>query len=463
MERSPASTVGSSPEAPPSRGGAPAAGLPDRLRAARQGTGDLLRLTKPRITALVCVTAAAGHLVAASGPDSADARLLHLLVGTTLLAGGTNALNQLLEREADGRMARTRRRPLPAGRLPPGAAGALGMGGVAAGGLWLLQNVNGLTAALGLASAVLYVAVYTPMKRRSWSSLLVGAVPGALPALGGWTAARGSVDPAGLALFGILFLWQLPHFLSLGWLLREDYRRAGFAVLAVDDPGGVRSRTGAVLSALVLLPVALLPTLLGLAGWAYGAAAAILGLGYLAAAGRFGVPGGSEEEDARRLFRASLLFLPALLAALVVDVRLVESAAPSPESLPAFHAGLNATAALLLATGGALVSARRIRGHRRAMLGAAAASAVFLASYLVYHATVGSVPYSGTGWARAIYLAVLGSHAGLAVLVLPLALVTLVRGLADRRARHRRIARWTWPLWMYVSITGLVVYGMLYG
>lgn len=278
--------------------------------------GDLLRLTKPRITILVAFTAVAAALAAEA---ASTATVLHLTAGTLLLSGGTNTLNQWLERGPDARMDRTRTRPLPAGRIRSRQAAGWGALLVGSGAAWLAAGTNLPTALLGLAAAVLYVAAYTPMKRRSPVSLLVGAVPGALPALGGWVAVTGSVAATGLALFGVLFLWQLPHFLALGWLLREDYRRAGFSVLAVEDPEGTLSGRSAVLSALGLLPVSLAPWWAGEAGAWFAAVALAAGGVYLAASIRFARAG--SERSARRLFLTSLAYLPAVLAPLALSLR----------------------------------------------------------------------------------------------------------------------------------------------
>lgn len=444
----------------------PAGGaLPARGPGALPSASDLLALAKPRITALVVVTAAAGFVAGAGGVSAGGWGLLHLAVGTALLAGGTNALNQLLERREDGRMRRTRDRPLPAGRLSPATAGVFGAALVAGGTLYLLLSTNLPTAGLGLAAAVLYVAAYTPMKKVSSAALAVGAVPGALPVLGGWTAARGAVEPAGLALFGVLFLWQLPHFLALGWSLREDYRRAGFTTVALEAEAPRRSGLYAVLSSLALVPVSVLPALLGTAGWAYAVGAAVLGGAYLVRSVDFAAGAGegrSREARARGLFRASLLYLPALLLLLAIDAVGRPFGGPAVADLPHLNAGLNATAAVGLVAGWALIRAGRERAHRTAMVLAASASALFLASYLVYHAAAGSKAFAGPAWAEVPYYLVLGSHALLAIAVVPLALVTVARGLADRREAHRGLARWTLPVWLYVSVTGLVVYGALY-
>lgn len=419
----------------------------------------LLQLTKPRITALVLVTAGAGYVAAGGGAALA---LVHLLAGTALLAGGTNAWNQLLERGPDARMERTRGRPLPAGRIVPSVAGSYGTVLVGAGTVWLAAGTNVLTAGLGLGSALLYAGLYTPLKRRSSAALPVGAVPGALPILGGWTAAAGSISTGGLALFGVLFLWQLPHFLALGWKLRDQYAAAGFHVLAVDDPSGTRSGTVAVLTALALLPVSLLPLLLGQASPAYALVALAAGGIYLKRSADFAVS--RQDETAGGLFRASLAYLPVVLGALVADRLLLGGAMSLPAgALADLNAGLNATATVALLAGFVAVRRGRIERHRGWMLTAATASGVFLASYLVYHAQVGSVPYDGSGVARTLYLALLASHVVLAILVLPTAILVLARGLADRRERHRRLARWTLPAWLYVSVSGLVVYAVVHG
>lgn len=433
---------------------------------------DLLALTKPRITGLVSLVACAAYLAAGEGTGAGT--LTALLIGTGLLAGGTNALNQVVEREEDGRMERTRDRPLPAGRLRTGPAVGFASALVVGGTGLLLAGANLLTAGLGLASALLYVGAYTPLKRRTALALPVGAVPGALPALGGWTAATGRVDVAGLGLFGVLFLWQIPHFLALGWMHRDDYRRAGFAMVAVRDASGARSSEWAVLSALALLPVSLLPSLLGIAGWAYAAVALVAGVGFLGLAARMsaglvelpgdGAGGGTAAGDrrARELFVASLAYLPVVLLALAVDVRVLGSGTLAAEQLPTLNAGLNAAAAGCIVGGLAMVRRGRIAAHRAFMLLAAAASAVFLGSYLVYHFEAGSVAFGGGGWLRTLYFGVLITHAVLAVAVVPLVVVALSRALRGGWEAHRRIVRWTVPVWLYVSVTGVVVYYMVY-
>lgn len=277
---------------------------------------DYLALTKPRITALVLVTAAAGFWVA-SGPAPALALLGHTLLGVALVAAGTNAMNQVLERDVDALMRRTRRRPLPAGRLSPRRAGIFAGTLAVAGTAYLGLTVNLLTAVLAGATFLLYDLAYTPLKRRHSAATLVGAVPGALPIAGGWAAARGELGPGAWALFALLFFWQLPHFLALAWLHRDDYRRAGLAMLTVADPRARSTRHQALLYTLTLLPVSLLPVPLGIAGTAYFWGAAGLGLLFLGHAARFALRPG--RGSAHALFRWSVAYLPLLLGLLVLD------------------------------------------------------------------------------------------------------------------------------------------------
>ncbi|GBD31924.1 Protoheme IX farnesyltransferase [bacterium HR33] len=277
--------------------------------------GDFLELTKPRIVGLVLLTVAAGFVMAAGLPGPAEAvLLLNTLAGTALVAGGTNALNQVFERDVDALMARTRGRPLPQGRLSPETATAfawaLGLGGI----LYLAFAVNGITALLAALTLGSYVFLYTPLKRRSRVATLVGSVPGALPIVGGWTAGGGGLGIEAWALFWIVFLWQLPHFMSLAWLYRKDYARAGLKTLGAseDGPGTFRQ---AALYALALLPVSLIPALLHLAGAVYFAGAMLLSGWFVWVSGRAALR--LDERAARRVFSASVLYLPALLALMV--------------------------------------------------------------------------------------------------------------------------------------------------
>ncbi|HWC74200.1 MAG TPA: heme o synthase [Gemmatimonadales bacterium] len=277
---------------------------------------SLLELTKPRITQLVLLTAAAGFYLGSQG--RVDLLLLaNTLLGTALVAGGTNAWNQIRERDVDGRMARTRRRPLPSGRLSPRAAAWFATAITIFGITYLGITVNLLTAALAALTFASYVFLYTPLKRTTSLNTLVGAVPGALPIVGGWTAAGGSLGAAVAALFWILFLWQLPHFLALAWLYREDYRASGLRMLSVADHTGRDTGRMAVLYAMALLPISLLPTLLGVTGAWYFFGALLLGLAYVAAGTALLV--GATPSRAWRLFFVSILYLPALLTLMVLD------------------------------------------------------------------------------------------------------------------------------------------------
>ena len=277
---------------------------------------DLIALTKPRITLMVLLTSAAGYFLASGGSPDPQAMLI-AMAGIALVASGTSGLNQVIERDVDARMHRTRMRPLPSGRVSVRAAilftALLAISGV----VYLDLFVNRLTAILALASIVSYVFIYTPLKQVSSLSTLVGAIPGALPIMGGWTAARPDLGPGAWALFGILFFWQLPHFLALAWLFRDDYRRGGLKMLGVLDPEARQPRAQAVLYAAALLPASLLPVTIGLSNGIYGIAALLMGAAYLVAALRFF--GRADIRSARRLFRTSLLYLPVVLVVLSLD------------------------------------------------------------------------------------------------------------------------------------------------
>lgn len=277
---------------------------------------SLIELTKPGITRLVVLTTAAGFYLA-SGTGVDWLLFLHTLIGTGLVASGAGALNQWSERDADARMTRTRGRPLPTGRLGGTEALAFSSGLALAGLVWLWLTGGWLVAAIVAASLVTYVGVYTPLKRRTWHATVIGAVPGALPILAGWTAAGGPLDATGLALFGILFLWQMPHFYALAWIYRDDYLRGGFRMLSAEDPDGARTARHALGFALLLLPVSFLPATLGLAGGVYLASAILLGIGYagLSAA----LLARRTNRRAWRLFIASVIYLPLLLLLMVLD------------------------------------------------------------------------------------------------------------------------------------------------
>lgn len=277
---------------------------------------DLTELTKPGITLMVVITAAIGLLLA-GGIDATPALWLHTLLGTGLVAGGASVLNHVRERDTDARMRRTANRPLPTGRLSVELALAFGVGMAATGLIELTLAVNPLTAALGALAVVGYVFVYTPMKRRTSLSTLVGGIPGSIPPMMGWTAMRDAVELPAWVLFGILYFWQMPHFLAIAWLCREDYARAGFPMLSVVDPDGRETGRQALLYCLPLLPISLLPAALGLAGWVYAAGGTLFGIAYLGYS--FGFARDPSRTSARRLMLFSLLYLPALLAVLVLD------------------------------------------------------------------------------------------------------------------------------------------------
>jgi protoheme IX farnesyltransferase len=243
--------------------------------------------------------------------------LFHTLLGTALIAGGTNALNQVAERDLDGLMHRTRNRPLPAGRLGAPAATAFAWTIALLGFVELATFVNVTTAVLAAATLVSYVYAYTPLKRRTTLATLVGAVPGALPIVGGWAAAGAPVDVRAGALFGLMFLWQIPHFLALAWMYRDDYARAGMKMLSVGDEDGGATFRQATLNAAALLPVGLVPFVLGMAGAVYFAGALVLSAGlFVLAVMAARHPSTSA---ARRLFLATLVYLPAILSLMAAN------------------------------------------------------------------------------------------------------------------------------------------------
>jgi protoheme IX farnesyltransferase len=298
-----------SPEALPSAGLLAAA-------PARAGWADYFELTKPRLSLLSVLTALVGYL--AARPAWNMAALLGVLLGTALAAGGVAALNQWLEADVDAVMRRTRDRPIPSGRVTTGSAFVLGWSLCVAGLGLLFARVNGLAALMALGTMVSYLALYTPAKRWSRWSTEMGAVAGALPPLIGWAAAEGRISALGWILFGMLFLWQIPHFMAIAWNCRLDYAAVNFPMLSVRDAGGGRVAAWSLTSTMALVAVTALPVLLGLCGVLYGVAAAGLGAWFLRRAVAF-MRRNERERAARRLFFASILYLPLLLAALVID------------------------------------------------------------------------------------------------------------------------------------------------
>jgi protoheme IX farnesyltransferase len=284
--------------------------------AASVRLADYLALTKPRISVLVLLTVSAGFALG-SADRWQPVLLASALFGIALVAAASSAFNQWLERESDGLMARTASRPLPAGRLSATEVVSFGLLAGTGGTLWLAYYVNATTAVLSAVTLLMYAGVYTPLKRRTSFCTAVGAIPGALPPVLGWAASGAPLDIAAFSLFAVLFLWQFPHFLAIGWIYRADYSRAGLKMLPAR--GRLPHVTGlmAVGYALALVPLSLFPAFCGLAGNAYLAVSLVLGAGYLAAAMRFAA---SESlKTARLLLWTSLIYLPVLLAVLVWD------------------------------------------------------------------------------------------------------------------------------------------------
>jgi protoheme IX farnesyltransferase len=283
----------------------------------------LADLIKARLTTLVLLTTYVGFYMGGRGPMN-FALMFHALAGTALVAAGASALNQLLEREYDAKMRRTQNRPLPAGHLEPVTVMIFGGVCATAGLLYLALAVNLLTSVIGAVTLVSYLFIYTPLKRVTWLNTIVGAVPGALPPVMGWTAARGELTGEGCALFAILAFWQMPHFMAIAWIYRDEYAKAGFKMLPVVDPDGCRTGQQAVSHALALLFVSLCPFVLKMAGVFYLAGALVLGAGYLWFAFQFLRQLRLHEAEftlvrARQLFLASIIYLPLLLAVMVWD------------------------------------------------------------------------------------------------------------------------------------------------
>ncbi len=277
---------------------------------------DFLALTRPRVVVMVLVTTLVGFYLASVGaPDYV--RLVHTLIGIALAAGGTLALNQYLERDVDARMKRTRLRPLPDGRLQPIEALGFGVAITGVGLLYLALSVNVLSAFVTAFSVGSYLFLYTPLKRKTSLCSVVGAVPGALPPVIGWGAARGELGLEAWILFGILFLWQIPHSLAIARLYRDDYARADIRVLPVVEPDGGSTGRLIVSNCLALLAVGLLPTLVGLAGSVYFVGAIVLGLMFLGCGILLAIS--PSEASARLLLFASLVYLPAQLGLMALD------------------------------------------------------------------------------------------------------------------------------------------------
>ncbi len=290
--------------------------LPGERLSWREKLVAYLELTKPRITFLIALTSAAGFCLGSRVAVSYGS-LIHALVGISLLSSGIATLNQYMERDLDRLMRRTAARPLPAGKLTPLEAFLFGLALTIGAEVYLALLVNPLTALLGLAVVIGYLLFYTPLKTRTSLSTVVGAFPGAMPPLIGWTAARGEMGVGAWVLFAILFLWQFPHFLAIAWMYREDYGRAGILMLPVVEPDGRLTGQQIVVYTLMLLPVSLLPTLIGISGMVYFYGALLLGLGFLGYS--IGAALSRSRQRARRLLLASVLYLPLLFALMVLN------------------------------------------------------------------------------------------------------------------------------------------------
>jgi heme o synthase len=285
------------------------AGTPSRA-------ADFVALAKPRLNLLVVVSSMAGY--AMGGGDTHDVwRMLAVAVGTGLVAGGASAFNQVFEREADAKMHRTRLRPMADGRLPVRDAVLFGAVLTFAGVAVLALAANALAAAVALVTLATYAVVYTPLKRVTSFATVVGAIPGALPPVIGWAAAENTLSRGAWILFAIVFLWQLPHFLAIAWIYREEYARAGFPMLSVIEPDGRSTARQSVIYAAALLPVSLAPTLVGLTGSVYFTGALLLSLVFVGLAVRFGLT--RSIPDARRLFFGSITYLPLLWLLMILN------------------------------------------------------------------------------------------------------------------------------------------------
>ncbi len=277
---------------------------------------DYIELTKPRVTWLIVMSTAVGYYFGHSGAWSVWP-ILHAVIGTALIASGTAALNQWYEREADSHMRRTQMRPLPSGRLTPFKALWFGIALSLSGGLELAFGVNWLAAGLGIATLLMYLFLYTPLKQKTWWSTTVGAFPGAMPPLIGFAAAADKLTPEAWALAAILFFWQFPHFYAIAWMYREDYSRAGIKMLPVVEPDGQSTARQILLYSVALIPISLLPKWLGMTGTIYMVGAIALGLLFLYSGIRVSLD--RTKVRARKVLLASVLYLPVLYGLMVLD------------------------------------------------------------------------------------------------------------------------------------------------
>jgi heme o synthase len=289
-------------------------------------TRDYAELTKMRVTTLIVMTAWCGYYFGAlkSGVSSLSWGLIHALLGIGLISGGTAALNEVMERDIDGLMRRTAQRPLPAGRMSLLHAGLVGGLMTLGGALYLGLALNPLTGWLALATSVVYLAAYTPLKKVHPICTFVGAFPGAMPGVLGWTAARGRLEWGALVMFAIVFFWQFPHFFSIAWLYREDYEGGGIRMLPVVEPDGKSTARRILLYSVGLVPVSLLPTFLGMSGKIYLVGASVMGLGLFYFGLRLAIfkmspSTARSKQRARQLLQATVFYLPLLFALMMLN------------------------------------------------------------------------------------------------------------------------------------------------
>lgn len=289
---------------------------------------DYAELTKLRVTSLIIMTAWCGYYFGCrkAGLATVGWGLFHALFGIGLVSSGTAALNEVLERDVDRQMLRTARRPLPAGRMSLLHAIVVGGALTAGGSVYLVMSTNGLTGLLTFLTAVVYLAAYTPLKRISPFCTFVGAFPGAMPGVLGWTAVRGRIEWGTVVLFAILFLWQFPHFFSIAWLYREDYARGGVRMLPVVEPDGLSTARRIIVYSVFLVPVSLLPSFMGMSGRIYFVGALVLGIGLLYFGARLTtlkmpVASAASKLRARHLLQATVVYLPILFVIMMTDAK----------------------------------------------------------------------------------------------------------------------------------------------
>ena len=278
-----------------------------------------MELSKPNILSLVLVVTFLGYYLGNMGIGSIEI-LLYTLIGTAMTAAGSGTLNHYLERESDGYMARTQNRPLPAKLISPYVALIYGILMTIGGSILLLLKVNMLTGFLALLTAFLYALVYTPLKKITWLNTSIGSIPGALPIIGGWTAARGEINAMAWVLFGIMYLWQHPHFYAIAWICKDDYKKANYKMLPVIDPNGDRTMRQIFWHLLLMIPISLLPVIIGSMGIIYLLGVTIITSAFLFSA----IPLAKNHtvENALLLLKASVFYLPALLIIIIIDINI---------------------------------------------------------------------------------------------------------------------------------------------